>query len=255
MSAEDPGQQPPPRGRVPVAGGALVSLVLAATIALAEITRLTGELVDAQGRAVSLADLVGVSRAFALLSVLFAAGADWARLDQAASLAGVSIAGWLVVHAVLDALAATGLAVLLHRLLGSGSRSWLRFTPYAFAVVRVASDVLLAVLAAVRSRPLATLVGALAGAAWLLLAPALVVLVRRLIWNADGGPSPWRRTLLALAHALYTHRFSLVVVGLIAALVSWPGGEVFDQFPDAVRAWVDSWRGGGHLLVAIGALA
>ncbi len=44
--------QDPPRGRLPVVTGALVSLVLATAIALTEITRLTGELVDAQGRAV-----------------------------------------------------------------------------------------------------------------------------------------------------------------------------------------------------------
>src|SRR5919202_2751034 len=254
MSAEDPGQQPPPRGRVPVAGGALVSLVLAATIGLAEITRLTGELVDAQGRAVSLADLVGVSRAFALLSGSLEAGADWARLDQAASLAGVSVAGWLVVYAVLDALAAAGLAVLLQRVIATGPRTWLRFTPYAFAAVRLLADVLLAVLAGARSRPPATLVGALAGAAWLLLALVLVVVVRRLLWAPDGRRSPWRRTLGGLVRALYAHRFSLVVVLLVGALVSLPGGEVFDQFPDAVRAWVDGARGAAHLAVAVAAL-
>jgi hypothetical protein len=81
-----------------------------------------------------------------------------------------------------------------------------------------------------------------------------VVVVRRLLWAADGGPSPWRRVLGRLARALYAHRFALVVVLLVGALVSLPGGEVFDQFPDAVRAWADGPRGAGHLAVAVGAL-
>src|SRR4051794_20449550 len=163
---------PPPGSRevapaFPVLTPALVALALAAWTAMAEITRLTGELIDAQARSVSLAELVGLRRAV----VVPWTGPAWQRLLEAAGTGGANLRWWLVTYAVLDLVAIVAIAVALSRHFAP-ARAKAPFVRLLVALVaaRLVADVLLAVLGL--TQPAGGVLGGITGlafsAAWLL---------------------------------------------------------------------------------------
>ncbi|QKE84521.1 hypothetical protein [Arthrobacter sp. NEB 688] len=247
-----------PSGRA-VLAGAWATAVVATLIALAQLDGLVAQVVTA-GRTASLSGLTSVGAVLAPGTT----DAAWARVATAAT-AVPGTARWVVAYALVDvvlvALYALGAGALL-RAAATGTspgRPW-----YAAALlllgVGAAADLvesaLLVDLTDGSGHPRALVVTSTVKWLGLLLAVLAVVLARRQHADTPRGPAhptpygpddvrtpagPVRRVL----GALYTHRFSLLVVVPFGALGLASGTDVLDQLPDVQRQWVDSgpaWR-------------
>ena len=98
---------------------------------------------------------------------------------------------------------------------------------------------------------LADVLAFVTGLKWLAVALVLLGLGRKL-FSADG--EEWRNRIRRVAGALVIHRFSLLPVVPIAALVLPSGPNIADQVPDVQRRWLDGWIGLAHGTAATVAL-
>lgn len=251
-----------------VAVGAWASAVLAALIALGELDRLVGQVVDPQGRTFSLTGLTGPVRLVRRAdgeTGWEALAAVTAAACRPADASACDVVGWVTWYAGVDlvfialyTLGAGAALALAARRPGTG-RAWLAVGGVALLVGAVA-DALESVL-------LRTVAGDVAAAGlvtasqvkWAGLLVALVAAVLGVRQRSDGRrgpawPSPWvpgpltappptplegpgrtRRVLSGLS----THRFSLLVVVPFAVLGLASGTDILDQLPDVQRRWVD----------------
>lgn len=242
----------PPR-RAALAGG-WASAVVAVLIALGQLDGLVSQVVTA-GRTVSLGGLTS-------LGAVLSPGAtreSWALVAPTVT-AVPGMARWVVAYALVDvglvALYALGAAALLRPAVAGSSRGrpWWVAALVLLGVgagADLVESALLVDLADGAGHPTALVTASAVTWLGLLLALLAVVLAARQHSDTPRGPEhvtpygpsdvrrpsgPARRVV----GALYTHRFSLLVVVPFAALGLASGTDVLDQLPDVQRQWVDS---------------
>ncbi len=224
--------------RMGVAKGITVSVVLALLVAMGELSRLSGQVLDANGRAWAFSTLMGPGHALTV-------GSDgWtARFvgytDQRSA--------WLLAYVVLDLafIAVYGLLVA----------SWLppEESPLArtlrwLAAIDVAED--LAALAATHSsggaaEGLGVVTSVLTTAKWLAVLVLVVLVVRRLLKHDA------RAQIAGWALAVYKQRFGVLAILPIGLLSVPAGSDLLDQLPDVQRRWVEDGTGLVHGLAAV----
>ncbi len=217
-----------PGTTTPVLGtgkGVTVGLVVALLVALGEVNRLSGQVLDDQGRSWPFTTLMGPGAWGARdgWAVTFPAYADeratWLTLYVALDvlligLYGVVVAGWFSAH-------------------GAHALGWLL---RVLAVVDLLEDG--AALAALhtRSASLGSVAAGLSTAKWVaILAASAVAAYTALRYAA---------VVRSWSKAVYTHRFSVIAIVPIAVLTVPVGPNLLDQLPDVERRWFDNtWYG------------
>jgi len=239
---------------LPWRAGLLISVSFWCYLAMSELSRLSGDRLDATDHSWPFVTLLGPSW------VLNADGHGWVALGTAADPG--RLATWLVAFVVIDLILAgclTLMALHLFDPLPGRRRVGRLVVVVAMAVQLVESTFTLAVAVALGgSGPghgvpsgLAGVLAVVTGLKWLAVVFVLLGLVRRL-FSVDG--TQWRRRICRVAHSLLIHRFSLLPVVPIAALVLPSGPNIADQVPDVQRRWLDGWIGlvhGGAATVAL----
>jgi hypothetical protein len=213
-----------PRLPGPNAGLALLmSLAVALAITIGEIDHLLSQVLD-DGRTWSVTTLTGVSAVLHPGDTLD----GWQFFADRAQGANGQVDGWLRMYAATDlAFAAT------YALLGVVWFSRLRWSSkvsrigVVLVVVGAAADCVENLLIGLGA-PLGWLLLAATAVKWLALLPAVVLAV----WSL-------RHTLARLPKALYTHRYSALIVLPLAVLSLGRGPDLLEQLPDIQRAWAD----------------
>ena len=234
---EAPPVPAPPATSTPVMGlgkGITASLVVALFVALGEVNRLSGQVLDEQARSWSFTALMGPGALGAVdgWSATFPAyageRATWLLLYVALDVVliaiyGMVVANWLAEH-------------------GAGVLAWIL---RVLAIVDVVEDGLAlftvhhpSVAMRVRHR------GHLdrrSGSSVL----AAVVVAAYLALQHGPVIRSWLR-------GIYTQRFSVIAILPIAVLTVPAGSDLLDQLPDVERRWFESsWFGDGHFWAAV----
>jgi hypothetical protein len=234
--------------------GLLLSVSLWCYLAMAELSRLSADRLDATDRSWPFVVLLGPS------SILHADGHGWVALGATPD--PDQLAGWLVAFVLVDLILLACLARIGLHLLAPlpGRRPIGRTVVWVTVAVQLLENVLalLVAVALFRAGPTRGVPGGLAdvlafvtGLKWLVLALTLAGLARKL-FSPDGAQ--WRHRIRRLAGALVIHRFSLLPVVPVAALVLPSGPNIADQVPDVQRRWLDGWIGLAHGTAATVAL-
>jgi hypothetical protein len=219
--------------RFPFFSLTVMSVLAALMIARAELSRLSGDLIDKTGRSWAFDELTGV----AAVTVKDGWSASYAA-DILSYRQGLVEPFWIlgVIAAVLFATAAT--CYVLTR--GAGRRTGnLFWVPILGGVLGVAESV--AVRIATHHPPrhdfVASALTWLASARWLALLGTVVVLAWLLL--TPPGRS-WRQTLKVWRQAIRKHRLSILPVAVVGLVTLTPAAEILDQVPDVVRRWADN---------------
>ncbi len=229
--------------RVRTGGAAVVGLLLTAYMAMSEVDRLAGEVLDEQGRAWPFATLLGPG---GLLNI-----SGWTVPSFANDQGHIGV--WLLAYLVCHTVFILCCARLLSRLIGWGS-GWRR--PVLALVVL---SLLQNLAAATYGRPTpyadgwAYVIRLLTEATWVAALIVTVVVLRRLVGASDSGRR-WRAYLRHLGRALLLHRFSVLPLVPIALLALASGLNLLDELPDVQRRWIDGWIGLWHGTAALVAL-
>ena len=219
---------------------AVVGLLLAAYMARSELDRLTGQVLDDQGRTWPFATLLGPGGLFNVSGWTVPSFAN----DQG------HIGGWLLAYLACDTVFVLSGAQVLSWLIGWGS-GWRR--PVLALVVL---NLLQNLAAAVYGRPAryadgwAYVIRALTEATWVAGVVVAVVVLRRLVGSTDTGRR-WRASLRHLGRALFLHRFSVLPLVPIVLLALASGPNLLDELPDVQRQWLDGWVGLWHGTAAL----
>ncbi len=221
-----------------VAKGITVSVALALLVAMGELSRLSGQVVDETGRAWAFNALMGPGHALTI------GPEGWTARFVGY---GDQRAGWLVAFVVLDLLFIAVYGLLVPAWLTAGEAkiaTWLRI----LAVVDVVEDG--CALVATRSTGgVATGFGYAASllttAKWLVVLVVVVLVVRRLL-QADA-----RAQIAGWALAVYKQRFGVLAILPIGVLSIPAGSDLLDQLPDVQRRWVEDGTGLVHGLAAV----
>ncbi|WP_372734988.1 hypothetical protein [Nocardioides sp.] len=204
----------------------LISAAVALLITIGEIDALLSQVLD-DGRTWSVTQLSGLAAPLHPSETLD----GWRFFAERAPASNGQVDGWLRMYAAIDALLA-----LTYGLLGF---LWFRrFRPRAFGAVGVAlvligagADVLENLLIALSTHQGAAFGGLLlvsTAVKWAALVPAAAMT----LWTLRHG-------LALLPKALYTHRYSALIVLPLAALSLGRGPDLLEQVPDIQRAWAD----------------
>jgi hypothetical protein len=229
----------PPISTTPVSwpAGALVGLLVAAYLAMAELDRLTADVLDKDGQSWSMTTLMGPSRLFDLSTD------GWIATGFTSD--GGRLFGWMLTYLLVDVIFIAAYGWLL--------ASWLGWTlPVKLLVgLDLAEDLAVALYGRPTAHPGLTWVPiALSLLKWAAVIVVILVLTRRLTDATDAYS--WRSGLVRLRRALYVHRFSLVPLIPLAALGLISGPNILDQLPDIQRQWADT--GVGHWQAAAAAV-
>lgn len=203
--------------------GLLISISLWCYLAMSELSRLSGDRLDATDRSWPFARLLGPSLP------PNADGRGWIALGGTPDPG--QIAGWLVAFALIDLVLLTSLSLIALRLFSPlpSRRSIGRFVVLAMMTVSLAQSVLTLTVAVAlfRSRPghgvpgvLADVLAFVTWLKWVAVALVLLGLERRL-FSPDG--QDWRHRIRRVAGGLVVHRFSLLPVVPIPHWCSRPG--------------------------------
>lgn len=236
--------------------GVWASLVAVALIALAQLDGLVGQVV-VERRSYSLTGLTAAGGSGGRPGTAQA----WEALDARVT-AVPGLGSWMSAYAAVDlvfiALYAGAGCLVLGGTVRRRGLAWPWFLVALVALlVAVAADVVESVLIAGRSGVpgpggWADRLATASPVKWGGLAVALLAVVIAVRQGSDhprgaeagtpyaaapvtGGPGALGRVL----RALYTHRFSLLVVIPFAALGLASGSDILDQFPDVQRQWAD----------------
>jgi hypothetical protein len=226
---------PPP---LPVENGRALAVGAAGLIGWWEIDRLITGAVSPDGESRSLNGFLTSDR--------------WELWAGATTSAPGAIARWIIVASLFDVLFFWGYLTLLTRWVGGRSRV-ARYAIRVLWIVEIAESVLLVLAAAalwIGEVPWLIWVPlvALTAAKWLVVAVALIAAVRSESVRRCTG-----RWIARAFEALRVQRLSLVVVVVLGALSLVPVADLFDQFPDVLRAWFDTDYGWAswHLIVGV----
>ena len=230
-----PAPAPPVTG-TPVMGlgkGITASLVVALFVALGEVNRLSGQVLDDQARPWSFTALMGpgafgaVDGWTATFPAYAGERATWLLLYVALDVVliviyGLVVAGWLAAH-------------------GAGLLAWVL---RVLAIVDVLEDGFALLTIHTRSVPLAYVTAVLSSVKWLAVLVAVLVAAYTAL---QSGP-----VIRSWLRGLYTHRFSVIAILPIAVLTVPAGSDLLDQLPDVERRWFESSGfGDGHFWAAV----
>lgn len=211
----------------------LAVVAIVAAISMSEIDRLIGSAAANENSATLAGERAGITSVLAPTAWSHReAWQVWSQGDPHGS-----VAFWIALYVLLDAVLVAALFVWLRRVLTSGSPECRALV--AVVVLEAAEGLLFLIGAAFVARggvvPVATAAAVVTIAKWLAYA-ALIVDVAR---NRD-----LRRTTVAAvrqaARALWVQRLSAIVVAGVAVLALVPKDNIFDQGPDVVRSWFDA---------------
>ncbi len=223
--------------------GMVVSAVLVLLVAMAELSRLTGEVLTTAGRSWPVATLMGPGR----LVAPFTDGWSAAYPEPDAGHRTM----WLVAYLGLDAVFIVVYGIIIARWLAPSWPAMARLLRI-LALVDVVEDALAlaaGTFAAPASMVLAWATGLLSAAKWVLTAGVVLFT----LWRALTPPG--RAAVGVWRLALYKQRFSILAV-LPIAVLSIPGGsDLLDQMPDVQRRWLRDGQGALHALFAVIAIA
>lgn len=236
---------PPARPRVHLRDAVLVTLSVLLLVALAEISRLSGQQLDLDARSWSFESLMGPGRLL-----------DWSTegwtalrgLDQSPDVP-FPLGGWLTAYLLLDLVLIACYWSLAHRALHTRHRPALRLVGVA-ALADLVENLLAAVAWPMAPRLTAPWLVGSSAVKWLFAVLFLLVLARRLLAQGDDS---WRTVLRRWARAVYTQRFSVLPLVPLVVMAVVPGPNLLDQLPDIQRRWAQGDL--GHGLAAAVALA
>jgi len=204
--------------------GAVVGLLVAAYLAMSEIDRLVGQVLDDHGRTWTLIGLTSPATVFD--------NSGWTA--QGFTNDQHHLYSWMVAYLLVDAVFIACYALILSWLLG-----W-TFPVLALAALDVLEDIAIGAYGRPSGLPewVASVVAGTSFVKWLAIGLVVAVVIRRL---TDIGPSgvTWRAGLRRLRRALYIHRYSVLPLVPVVALGLVPGPNILDQLPDIQRQWVD----------------
>ena len=246
----EPPSTPPLKSDLPRKTLTCLTIGLALLIIMAEISRLSGSILDTVGQAWSFNELAGFGS--------FSSRAGWrADFTGAIRVRGIFLAVYVAADLAFILIYWTLIRRLWKRRFDGGT---LR-NRQALLLILVAADVIEDVLAlgtiALRSQ---------ATALWLLSdVLAVVNLVKSLACVAvafvvmrdllTGGGRTVRRSLKEIYELVRQHRFTVVPLALVAVVSILPGANILDQVPDIARRWTDGPRNftveGGSALFAL----
>ncbi len=229
----------PEMPRTRVRTGVTVSAVLVLLVALAELSRLTGEVLTTTGRSWPVATLMGAGRVVAPLTE------GWSAAYPEPDAGHRTM--WLVAYLCLDAVFIVIYGVVITRLLAGSWPAMARLLRI-LAVVDGAEDALAlcaGTFAAPAPAALAWATGLASAAKWVLTIGVLLFVVwKALTPHGRTATRTWRL-------AFYKQRFSILAV-LPIAVLSIPGGsDLLDQLPDVQRRWLRDGQGALHALFAV----
>ncbi len=212
-------------------------------IALGEVNGLCAQVLLRDGHTFDPTGLTGVAK--------FAEHAHgWRQLAGPARELMPALGGWLLAYGLLDCVFTLAYGWGLLRLIrwitaGPGAGPAGMRIARAAALSGIAADLVenLLIVALSRTSPARGAASWIAGVLpwvstlkWAALAIAAIVIVVR------GAPTAVAGTTRVL-HALYTHRYSAIIVAPIAALGLAKGGDLIEQVPDIQRRWVQGEQG------------
>lgn len=249
MRGQQAGVPPLPRVRpLPLVPGLWVSLVAGVLISLAQVDALVQQVPDLQGRTYGVTALTGPG-------VPAGRSAGWRfLLDTGATMVpGLreDLGRWLSTYSVLDlcfiALYAAAIGCFAARLHNRGHRRrW--FWATALAGAGVAADVSESILLLTRPGWAAGALPWVSVVKWLGLGIGIVGLVLHAL-ATRARPLPGDSRTRQVLAALYTHRFSVLILAPLVALGLPTGSDLLDQLPDIERSWADP-GGTAHLVWA-----
>ena len=224
--------EPQPPARFPWPWLTIASALAAMIIARAELSRLSGDLIDTTGRSWAFNELTG----FASLTVREGWSAVYAPdvLQYRQDLVGPY---WVLGAIAALLFAGTTTFYVLAR--GRNRRTGVFFVvPVLFGALGVAES---AGMALATSDPsidgfLAVPLTVISTARWVAMLFTLVVVVWLMLTPPNRG---WQQTWRAWRDAIRKHRLSIVPVVVVGLVTLTPAAEILDQVPDVVRRWAD----------------
>ncbi len=217
-----------------------MGLLLTAYVAMTELDRLTGQVLDDRGRTWPFATLLGPGGLFNI--------SGWTVTSFSNDQGHTNV--WLLAYLVCDTVFVLCSARVLSWLIGWGS-GWRRPV-----LLLAALNLLENLAAAVYGRPTqyadqwAYVIRLLTEASWVAALVVALLVLQRLVGNRPEGVR-WRATLRHLARGLFLHRFSVLPLVPIVLLALASGPNLLDELPDVQRRWVDGWIGLWHGLAAL----
>jgi hypothetical protein len=239
MAGQGP-QAPPavggPGAPTPVLGvgkGVTASLVVALFVALGEVNRLSGQVLDARAQSWSFTALMGPGA--------WGQRAGWSAVFPAYA---AERATWLWLYVGLDVLLIVIYGFVVARWLSAHGAGTLAWVLRVLAVVDLLEDGFALAALNARSSALGTATAVLSIAKWLLVLVAVVVAVYLALQH--------RPVVRSWVRAVYTHRFSVIAILPIAVLTVPAGSDLLDQLPDVERRWFDTtWYGDGDFWAGV----
>ncbi|HEU4329805.1 MAG TPA: hypothetical protein VFR40_01730 [Lapillicoccus sp.] len=216
-----------------VGKGIVASLVVALFVALGELNRLSGQVLDVNARSWSFTALMGPG---ALGSI-----DGWTATFPAY---GPERAQWLGLYVLLDLALIALYGLVIARWVAIQGATGLSWVLRILAFVDIAEDVLALVTVRTGSSALGTVTAVASTVKWIVVL-ALLAIVAYKAFQATALIHSWAR-------GVYTHRFSVIAILPIALLTIPPGANLLDQLPDVERRWFESsWYGDAHFLAAV----
>jgi hypothetical protein len=216
-----------------VGKGITVSVVVALFVALGEVNRLSGQVLDDQARTWSFTALMGPG---ALGNV-----AGWSTTFPAYA---SERATWLGMYVALDVVLIAIYGIVVANWLATQGADVLAWVLRTLAVVDLLEDAFALVTVHTRSTALGTVTAYLSTAKWLVVVAAVAVVVYGLLQPAV------RAQIWIWLRALYFQRFSILAVVPIAVLTIPAGSDLLDQLPDVQRRWLGDGQGMTHFTAA-----
>ena len=212
-----------PRLPRPDAGLALlISLAVALVITIGEIDHLLSQVLD-DGRTWSVSKLTGTTAALHHGDTLD----GWAFFADRAQGANGQVDTWLRMYAITDIALALTYGLLGHVWFRRFRSSKLGRTGTVLVLVGAGADLVENAAIGLGAQSGWLLVVA-TGLKWSALLPAAILA----LWTL-------RTTLARLPKALYTHRYSALIVLPLSVLSLGRGPDLLEQLPDIQRAWAD----------------
>jgi hypothetical protein len=239
VAAPEPVQEEPPsapqlKARLPWKTLRSVTIGLALLITMAEISRLSGSMLDRVGQAWSFNELMG----FGSLS----SRAGWqADFSGAVRDRMIFLIAYVVADFAFIFVYACAINAFLKRRFEGRALTSTRVTLLILVVADVAEDILALVTLALHGHPtaLGVLSWTMAGVNSLKSLACLAIAIILVGGALTKARHTVRSSLALLGLLIRQHRFTVVPLALVVLLSIVPGPNILDQVPDIVRRWTD----------------